>query len=169
MRNKLEVKNSKISEIPKAIVFDFDGVFTDNRVGITENGEEFAICSRSDGLGISQLKRLNIPLLILSTETNPIVEHRARKLGIECIYGVKNKINILKEWIRKNNINRPIMYMGNDINDSECLSFADIAVLPSDAHSDVVPFADIVLCRKGGNGAVRELCDFIVKLANIHE
>jgi YrbI family 3-deoxy-D-manno-octulosonate 8-phosphate phosphatase len=145
-----------------AVVFDFDGVFTDNRVFLDEQGIESVACNRSDGLGIGLLKRTGIPLLVLSKEKVPIVVRRCEKLGLECLHGIDDKIVRLREWLatRQANIENTI-YMGNDVNDAECLAAAGCGVVPRDAHPDVLPLADIVLRLPGGHGAVRELCDLV--------
>ena len=70
------------------VVFDFDGVFTDNRVLVMEDGREAVFCSRADGLGLQALVRSGVGCLVLSTETNPVVSARAAKLGLECVQGL---------------------------------------------------------------------------------
>ena len=82
----LVIKNKTILHQPKALIMDFDGVHTNNKVYIDSNGNELVLCSRSDGMGLKQLKEnLNIKLLILSNEQNQVVKKRAAKLNIECI------------------------------------------------------------------------------------
>ncbi len=145
----------------KAIVFDFDGVFTDDRVWVDENGRESAVCSRADGMGIERLRNA-FPgsLLILSRETNPIVKHRARKLRLECIHGEKDKLTVLRDWARDHGLSlAEIAYLGNDINDAACLEAVGLAIVPADAHPAVRPLAHWTLSACGGKGAVREFCD----------
>jgi YrbI family 3-deoxy-D-manno-octulosonate 8-phosphate phosphatase len=145
-----------------AVVFDFDGVFTDNRVFLDEHGVESVACNRSDGLGIGLLKQTGIPLLVLSKEKVPIVVKRCEKLGLECLHGIDNKLVRLREWLVTRNARiENTIYIGNDVNDAECLSAAGCAVVPRDAHRAVLPLADIVLQLPGGHGAVRELCDLV--------
>ena len=159
-RKKTEISFSKI----KLIVFDFDGVFTDNKVYVDENGHESAMCDRSDGMGVSLLKQMNIPLVILSTEKNPIVLKRAEKLGISAFNNIKDKSYFLKKYLSEKEIDvTSVCYVGNDINDLECLRIVGLPVVPADANEHVKKFAKIVLKNKGGNGAVRELCDMFVK------
>lgn len=145
-----------------AVVFDFDGVFTDNRVTIDQEGRESATASRLDGMGIGLLKKTGTPLLVLSKEPVPIVLHRSKKLGLECLHGVDDKLPLLEQWLAERDLalSRTI-YMGNDINDLECLKAAGCAVVPADAHPDVLPVADLVLDYPGGRGAVRQLCDLV--------
>ncbi len=154
---------SRLREI-KAVVFDFDGVFTDNRVIVSETGEESVVCDRGDGMGTAILKTCGIEMLILSKETNKVVEARGRKLGIEVIQGCDEKLPALKLWLDSKKI-RPenTAYLGNDINDIECLSFVEFAVIPADAHPDVHSHANWTLSRSGGRGAIREFADGIVK------
>ena len=148
---------------PSAVIFDFDGVFTDNRVYVFQDGREAVACNRSDGYGISMLRKTNIPLLVLSAEENPVVAARCRKLSIECIHGVKDKLPALREWLaaRKLNIQRAV-YVGNDINDLECLAAVGFPVAVADAFPPVKAVAKLVLQASGGDGAVREVCDLIL-------
>jgi YrbI family 3-deoxy-D-manno-octulosonate 8-phosphate phosphatase len=145
-----------------AVVFDFDGVFTDNRVTVDQDGRESATASRLDGMGIGQLKKTGTPVMVLSKEPVPIVMHRCKKLGLECQHGVNDKLPLLEEWLAERRLSLAnLIYMGNDINDLECLAAAGCAVIPSDAHPDVFPVADLVLDYPGGMGAVRQLCDLV--------
>lgn len=158
-------EQERVKKIPdniSCVVFDFDGVFTDNAVYIDENGKEQAMTNRSDGMGISFLKEEGIPILVISSESNPIVEKRCKKLGIECIKDVKDKKIVLSDWLINNNITSGVVYVGNDINDINCLKMAEFSVVPADAHPQVLSCADLILKNKGGNGAVRELCDMII-------
>ncbi|QDU58483.1 cytidylyltransferase domain-containing protein [Aeoliella mucimassa] len=146
-----------------AVVFDFDGVFTDNSVTVDQEGRESTLCSRGDGMGIGQLKKTGIPLLVLSKEPVPIVMHRCGKLGLECLHGVDNKLPLLDKWLAEHGVDRQnTVYMGNDINDIECLAAVGCGTVPADAHPDVLPVANLVLDYPGGRGAVRQLCDMIV-------
>jgi len=147
----------------KAIVFDFDGVMTDDQVYITETGEEMVMASRSDGMGISALKNAGLKLLILSKERNPVVAKRAEKLQIEVIQACDNKLEALTEWLSKNQL--PLSqcaYVGNDINDLECMQAVKLAIAPIDAHPLASQTAHWRLTRAGGKGAIRELSDAII-------
>jgi len=160
-------KKSTVDCFPQkidAIVFDFDGVFTDNKVIIDQNGKEAVICDRSDGLGISRIKKYNIPILVLSTEKNKVVTERCKKLDIDCIQGVDNKSEALKKWLKKQNAGiQNTIFVGNDVNDKECLEEVGCSIVVQDAHRDVKKLADIILKKPGGRGAVRELTDLIEK------
>ena len=145
-----------------AIVFDFDGVMTDNKVLVSQDGTESVICSRSDGMGIGELKALGLPLLILSKERNPVVTARARKLDIECQQGVDDKKSALVSWTKRVAVDLAhVTYVGNDINDIPCLECVGMPVVVGDAHPAVLPYARLVLAHPGGDGAVREVCDRI--------
>lgn len=143
-----------------AVVFDFDGVFTDNRVSIDQQGSESATASRLDGMGIGLLKKTGLPLLVISKEPVPIVVHRCAKLGLECLHGIDDKLPLLREWLNERNIELSYtVYMGNDVNDLECLQAVGCGVVPLDAHPDVLQAANLLLDYPGGQGAVRQLCD----------
>lgn len=158
-------KKLALPQAIEAVLFDFDGVMTDNKVIVSEDGKESVVCDRSDGMGISQLKKLKIKTAVLSTEVNPVVSARCKKLSLECYQGLRhNKEQTLIEWCEENNINKKnVVYMGNDINDIECMKLVGCSVVPSDAHPKVTSYANIVLDKKGGNGAVRNLCDLITE------
>ena len=145
------------------IVFDFDGVMTDNKVYVTESGNETVRCDRGDGMGIGLLKQQGFKMAVMSTEVNPVVSARCRKLALECHQGLgHSKLETLTAWCDENQLNlQNIIYVGNDINDIECMKNVGCAVAPSDAVHEVKPYAHIILTNKGGEGAVRELCDLI--------
>jgi YrbI family 3-deoxy-D-manno-octulosonate 8-phosphate phosphatase len=148
-------------------VFDFDGVFTNNRVIVSEDGEESVVCNRSDGLGLRRLESAKVQTLILSTETNPVVMHRARKLKIRCIHGVEDKAGTLREEAARMGIPlRQVAFVANDINDSGCLQAVGLPVVVADAWPEVRPLARWVLKRRGGEGAVREFCDAVWRAAS---
>jgi 3-deoxy-D-manno-octulosonate 8-phosphate phosphatase (KDO 8-P phosphatase) len=138
-------------------VFDFDGVFTDNRVWVNERGEESLAFTRSDGLGLRRLDEVGVGYLIVSTEPNPIVGARAEKLRVDCVQGVDDKLAVLRE-----RVDVPlddVAYVGNDINDADCLRAVGVPVVPADAWPEVRGLARWVLSRPGGAGCVREFCD----------
>jgi YrbI family 3-deoxy-D-manno-octulosonate 8-phosphate phosphatase len=156
------VKKSLPGKI-ELVVFDFDGVFTDNRVWVGEDGSEFVACNRSDGHGISMLKDAGFDVLVLSSEKNNVTRARCRKLGVECINGLKDKATTLNDLIRKRNISRKnLIYVGNDVNDVGCMKLAGFSVAVADALAEAKKTADMILKSRGGHGAVRELCDLIL-------
>ncbi len=145
----------------KMVVFDFDGVLTDNRVLIDEDGKESVFVSRADGMGINMLKSKGIKCLILSTEKNPIVSTRAKKLEIDVIQGVDNKKDILRNYSQNCGIDlQNILYVGNDINDLEVMKIVGLTAVPSDAYEVVKKNANILLETKGGYGVARELAEY---------
>ncbi|WP_417835863.1 KdsC family phosphatase [Thalassospira tepidiphila] len=153
---------SKLPRRVSALVCDFDGVFTDNKVLVMEDGTEGVICCRGDGMGIELLRNDKIPTVVISKEKNPVVTARCLKMNTECFQGIDNKASLLTQWAQQNNILlKNIVYVGNDINDIECLKIVGCAVVVADTHQDVLEFADIVLKTNGGHGAVREICDLI--------
>lgn len=145
-------------------VFDFDGVMTDNRVLVDEDGKESVFVSRADGMGINMLKEQGIECMILSTEKNPVVSRRAEKLKIEVIQGSDDKLHTLQKYVKERGIElRDILYVGNDINDLEVMQAVGITAVPADAYDVVKKKADIVLRANGGYGVVRELAEFIAE------
>jgi YrbI family 3-deoxy-D-manno-octulosonate 8-phosphate phosphatase len=140
-------------------IFDFDGVFTDNRVWVNEGGEELLAFSRSDGLGLRRLDEVGVEYLIVSMEQNSIVGVRALKLGADCVQGVDDKLTLIRE--RAGETLEDVAYVGNDINDAECLRAVGLPVVPVDAWPEVKPLARWVLSRAGGHGCVREFCDAV--------
>lgn len=146
-----------------AVVFDFDGVMTDNRVITTQDATESVSCDRSDGLGIAALRKAGIRLQVISTEVNSVVAARCAKLKIPCIHGEEDKAARLKQWLAEENIDpAKTIYVGNDRNDSLCLELVGCPVAVADAYPEALQRALIVLNREGGKGAVRELCDMIL-------
>ena len=144
------------------IVFDFDGVFTDNRVWVSETGEESVACWRGDGLGFRRLDDVGVPYVIVSNEPNPVVSRRAEKLRARSVQGVEDKLAVVRtEAARAGAGMGVVAYLGNDVNDNVCLEAVGLPVVPADAWPDVVPHARWVLERPGGQGCVRELCDAV--------
>jgi YrbI family 3-deoxy-D-manno-octulosonate 8-phosphate phosphatase len=143
-------------------VFDFDGVFTDNRVWVNERGEETVAFSRSDGLGLRRLDQVGVPYLIVSMERSPIVGARAEKLRVDCVQGVEDKLPVVRDRAAAAGVSLDeTAYLGNDINDVECLRAVGLPVVPADAWPEVTPLAKWVLSRSGGAGCVREFCDAV--------
>lgn len=151
-----------VIEGAKLIVYDFDGVMTDNRVILREDGLESVVVNRSDGLAVSRLKSCGILQVILSTEKNKVVAKRAQKLEIPIIHGVSDKRKSLRRYCRKNNILlKDVVYVGNDLNDLQVMKSVGYPVCPSDACKEVRAISMIILSTVGGGGVVRELLDHI--------
>lgn len=145
------------------IVYDFDGVMTDNRVIIFQDGTEAVIVNRADGLGVDRFRSLGIPQLILSTETNPVVKARVAKLHLEVIASCKDKKIALENYCTQKgyDLNR-VMYIGNDLNDLEVMRIVGFPVAPADAHSEIKKVAKLTTEAKGGEGVIKELSDYLV-------
>jgi N-acylneuraminate cytidylyltransferase len=145
-----------------ALILDFDGVLTDNRVMVFEDGREAVFCNRSDGWGLAQLSKMGLPILVLSSEVNAVVQKRCTKLKVTCRQGIEDKAAALREWLGEQRI-RPeeAIYVGNDVNDLGCFRTAGCGVAVGDAHSEARAAAKIVLSAPGGRGAVREMADLI--------
>jgi N-acylneuraminate cytidylyltransferase len=148
----------------KLVIFDFDGVITDDRVWVDAEGREQVAANRGDGMGIGMLKEAGIKVHVLSTETNPVVAARCKKLDVPVIQGQKDKTKALKAILKEHEVGpEDAVYLGNDINDLVCFPLVACAVVVNDAHQSVVEQADLRLKKNGGHGAVRELCDLILK------
>lgn len=146
------------------IVYDFDGVMTDNRVLTFQDGTEAIFANRSDGLAINMIKEIGITQIIMSTERNDVVAARARKIGIPVIHGVGDKLSALRTYCTEEQIDmRQVLFVGNDINDMEAMKFVGLVAVPADAHPDVKRIASIILKQAGGMGAIRELADLILR------
>ena len=155
---KLRILKNKI----KLVVYDFDGVMTDNKVYIDQNGNEMVQVSRADGLGVAEIKKVGIKQIIISTEKNPVVSVRANKIGIPCLQGVANKKYALTDYCQKNEIEiKQVAYVGNDINDKDAMEIVGFSFCPADAHETIKRISDHVFKRNGGDGVIRELLDLI--------
>ena len=148
------------------VVFDFDGVMTDDRVWVDQAGHESVAANRRDGLGIAAMHKANIPMVVLSTEPNPVVTARCRKLDLPVIQGIAEKSTALRQLLDERHLEpEHVVYVGNDVNDLPCFSMVGCALVVADAHPEVLAKADIILIHPGGHGAVRELCDRLLHQA----
>lgn len=146
------------------VVYDFDGVMTDNRVILREDGLESVVVNRSDGLAVNIIKNMGIPQMILSKEQNKVVETRARKLGIPVLKGIDNKQEALIEYCRNKNIFLSnVIYIGNDINDVDVMRIVGHPICPQDAYPEARAVSKFVIPVNGGNGVVRALLNYIEK------
>ncbi|MGW3495069.1 cytidylyltransferase domain-containing protein [Streptomyces sp. NPDC001020] len=146
-----------------AVVLDFDGTQTDDRVLIDSDGREFVSVHRGDGLGIAALRRSGLAMLILSTEQNPVVAARARKLRIPVLYGIDRKDLALKQWCEEQGIApERVLYVGNDVNDLPCFGLVGWPVAVANAHDVVRGAARAVTTAPGGDGAIREIASWIL-------
>ncbi|MEV7285257.1 N-acylneuraminate cytidylyltransferase [Streptomyces sp. NPDC093252] len=146
-----------------AVVLDFDGTQTDDRVLIDSDGREFVAVHRGDGLGIAALRKSGLKLLILSTEQNPVVAARARKLKIPVLHGIDRKDLALKQWCEEQGITpERVLYVGNDVNDLPCFALVGWPVAVASAHDVVRGAARAVTSLPGGDGAIREIAGWIL-------
>lgn len=146
-----------------AVVTDFDGVHTEDTAIVDQDGRESVTVRRGDGMGVSLLRKAGVPLLILSTETNPVVIARARKLQVDVISGCDDKLTALREWADQQGVHlADVVYLGNDVNDVACLEAVGWPAVVADAHPTAKAAARLVLRSEGGRGAVRELADRVL-------
>lgn len=166
--SQLAPRTPPLPEKIAAVVFDFDGVMTDNTVYVSQDGIESVRCNRGDGWGISRLRKTGIRLAVMSTEMNPVVQTRCDKLNVECFHQLgNNKAERFTAWCREHQLDPAhTIYVGNDENDIKCLTAAGSGIVPADAHKSAKQVADIILKNNGGEGAVRELCDMILERLN---
>ncbi len=156
-------------ETIKLIICDFDGVVTDNLVMTDQEGKESVLASRSDSMHIKTLREKGIELMILSSEPNPVVMARAKKMSVEAIHnvGLQDKGRVMREVLKQKNVKAEnVVYIGNDLNDLPCFEVAGWSVAVADAYPEVIRAADHVLTKTGGHGAVRELCELVLNHIN---
>ena len=154
--------SAEILSSVELIAFDFDGVFTDNTVCVSEDGIESVNCWRSDGLGLARVAMLGVHLLVISTEKNPVVGVRAKKLNLSCKQGVEDKAKAILATCDEMGINpKKTMFVGNDINDIPAFKIVGLPVAVQDAYPDVYPHVLMRTKTPGGRGAVREVCDMV--------
>ncbi len=151
----------------RLVVLDFDGVMTDNRVVVAEDGTESVVCHRGDGWGIARLREAGVDVMVLSTEVNAVVAARSRKLSIDCIHGCGDKLAALRAVAGERGLGRDeIAFVGNDVNDLSCLEWVGAPIVVADAEPAVLHAARWVTSRRGGHGAVREVADwFLAEIA----
>lgn len=143
-----------------AIIFDFDGVLTNNQVFVDQNGKEMVCCSRADGLAFDILRKTPLKLFILSTETNSVVAKRGEKLKVQVFQSSTDKKKTLEELCKKENLSvSKILYVGNDINDYQAMKISGFSACPADSYPKVLEIATFKLKTKGGHGIVRELVE----------
>lgn len=154
---------SELLAAVQLLVLDFDGVMTDDRVWVDQDGRESVACSRSDGMGIERLTRAGVEVVVLSKETNPVVAARCRKLAISCSQGVDDKLPTLERMLEERGLSpAAVAYVGNDINDVAPLSFVGVPIAVSDARAEARAAARWCTTKPGGLGAVREVCEWLI-------
>lgn len=150
-------KKSKTFQ-PQAIIYDFDGVMTDNKVLVFTDGQEAVTCNRSDGWAVGRFKKAGLFQGILSTETNAVVGVRARKLGLPFLQGSDDKAEGLREFALEHQLDLNLtVYVGNDDNDLPAMKLVGFVACPADSSPNVKKIADWVSPARGGEGVVRSL------------
>ena len=144
------------------MVFDFDGVLTDNTVAVDQHGTESVRCWRSDGLGLARVRSVGVQTYIVSTEMNPVVSQRAAKLKIACVQGVEDKAAAIAHICQQLGVDvQRTLFVGNDINDIPAFKTVGLPVAVADAYPEVYPYVLYRTEKPGGLGAVREICDLV--------
>lgn len=145
-------------------MYDFDGVMTNNKVFVDEHGTESVSCHRGDGLAVSMIKELGIRQVVLSTETNPVISARAKKIGLPFFRGVNDKLALLKKFCAEERVAlKEVLYIGNDVNDLPVMKAVGYPMAPRDAHPTVHRISRYVFKTAGGDGVIRELLDLLKK------
>jgi YrbI family 3-deoxy-D-manno-octulosonate 8-phosphate phosphatase len=149
--------------------FDFDGVFTDNKVYVDQNGVETVACTRADGMGLERLRDVGVETVVISSEVNAVVAARCKKLGLHCIHGTRDKLTELTRFARERGVGlEQVAFVGNDLNDLACLQAVGLPIAVHDAHPSAKQAAVVVTDAAGGQGCVREVCDFVAaRLAKV--
>lgn len=142
----------------KLLIYDFDGVMTDNRVMVDQNGIESVMVNRGDGYGVARIKELGIRQIIVSTEKNEVVKRRAEKLQIPVVIDVADKKSIVANYLKDNGYDcNEVMFIGNDLNDYEAMNYVGVRGCPKDAEEEIIAISDYVSEKCGGYGVIREL------------
>ena len=145
-----------------AIFFDFDGVMTDNRVFINQEGTESVCCNRGDGLAVDTLRKLKIPVVIFSSEKNKVVAYRAAKLNVPAITGISNKQETFLKYCKEHGFNlKKVLFVGNDLNDIGVMRVSEYSACPADSHPKIREVSTFNLTTRGGDGVAREIVEVI--------
>ena len=159
------------------LIFDFDGVFTNNKVYINELGIESIRCDKIDSLGLNLLdayikkNKIDLKYFVITKEKNKVVKSRLNKLKINSYHGIDNKLEFIKNYLMErfgeiNNSKEGIIYIGNDLNDLESILFSGFSFCPQDAHQIIKDNVKKIINKEGGNGFIR-IC--IEKLMNLEK
>ena len=164
---KTKEKLTKKLRVLKLIAFDFDGIFTDGKVLINQDGIESIYYSSKDDLGIGELKKQGLKLVVISKEPNKIVATKCKKLGIDHAHNILDKITLFKKILKENKVD-PVeaAFMGDDFNDLECMRYAGVSFTVADAYPICIKVADYT-AKSSGNHAIREIADLIINTRQI--
>lgn len=146
------------------IVLDVDGTMTDSRITYSGNGDEIKSFNVKDGLAIVSWRKLGKQVAIITGRSSAIVARRAKELHIEHFYqGIHNKREVLEKLLEKLDLSmKNVAAIGDDLNDLKMLKAAEISFVPRDASAYVDKIADVILSRKGGDAAVREMIEYLI-------
>ena len=153
-----------------AIVFDFDGVLTDDHVYLDQDGREMVRCTRTDGIAFDILRTTALKLFIVTTEENSVVTHRAAKLKVPVLHGVRNKLEALTRLADEEGFTLArTLYVGNDVNDFFAMTACGFSACPSDAHAEIQKVARFTLEKAGGQGVAREIAEKLLGLDGVKQ
>ncbi|CAN5267859.1 HAD-IIIA family hydrolase [soil metagenome] len=155
--------------IPKLVITDIDGVWTDGGMYYDQTGNEWKKFNTSDSAGVLFLHHLNIPVAIITGETTDIVKRRSEKLKVDYLFqGANNKLEIARSLIEKLGIDfSEVAYIGDDIGDIKLLEVCGISGAPANAPEYVKKKVKIITAKSGGDGAFREFVETILKNNNL--
>jgi len=153
------------------IVLDVDGTMTDSRITYSENGDEIKSFNVKDGLAITSWRKLGKQVAIITGRSSDIVARRAKELHIEHFYqGIHNKKEVLEELLQKLDLNMEnVAGIGDDLNDLQMLKAVEISFVPRDSSVYVDKIANVILSKKGGDGAVREMIEYLIMKEGLEE
>jgi 3-deoxy-D-manno-octulosonate 8-phosphate phosphatase (KDO 8-P phosphatase) len=155
----------------KLLLLDVDGVLTDGRLTYTDSGEQIKSFLSKDGLGLRLLMDNGVQVGIITGRTSNALLHRCRNLGIDLVFdGIRDKAQAMDQVVKRTGIDPSHMaFMGDDLIDLPAMARAGVAVAVADAVEEVRSRADIVTSANGGQGAVREICEAILKARGLWE
>jgi len=145
---------------------DVDGTLTDGKIYMGQDGETFKVFNVKDGYAINEiLPKHGIMPVIITSRISKIVENRAKEIGIKLVYqGVKDKLEILKKIAYENAVAfEEIAYIGDDLNDYAAMKLCGFKACPADSVAEIRELCDYVSPYNGGNGAVRDICEYILR------
>lgn len=156
---------NKLNKELKVLFIDFDGVLTNNKVMVDENGIESVVCNRADSLYANLLKKnFFLEIIIISSEKNKVVKARSEKMNLNCIHGIASKYDYINQYILNTKLDfKNLVYIGNDLNDFEAMEKCYLKICPSDSAKEIIDISDILLQTKGGDGILREVYNIFKK------
>lgn len=159
------------AEPVRLLLLDVDGVLTDGSLIYSEQGIESKMFNTQDGLGIKLVQQAGVATGIITARSSELVRQRAEELGMDYIHqGAKNKLEAFRTILEQAGL-KPfqVCYMGDDLIDLGLLTRVGLSACPENAVSEVQQACHLLSRRKGGNGAVREVCDLIIRAKGLHE